>query len=177
MRFAVILLLLLIAGCATTAPVVEPTVPAWKMVEAEPLPPDPATEKVPFQDGDWAVPMDEEECITKDGKLVADAPRPCPGKGGILLSEEKTARLKLFQLGYQQLRVNYVADRQVWAAQRVLYETRLKDAAEALHRAQPNWFQAHAFELGLFSGIVVGVGTVIGVLYGVAPAFASAPSP
>jgi hypothetical protein len=168
--------LVLLAGCATLQPV-PLTVPESKHVEDEPLPTDPATEKVASPDGDWVVPLNEEDCITKDGKLVSDAPKPCPGKGGLLFSEEKAARLKLYQIGYIQLRGNYIADRRVWLVHRELYESRLKDAGEALQRAQPSWFEKHSFQLGVLGGAVIGAGMAVGIIYAVAPAFKAAPAP
>jgi hypothetical protein len=161
---------LLASGCATLQPV-PVTVAKSHYVEEEPLPADPALEKVPSPDGDWVLPIDEEECIAKDGKVPVDAPKPCPGKGGLLFSEEKATRLKLYQLGYVQLRGNYIADRKVFAAQRELYEARLKDAGEALQRAQPTWLEKNAFQLGILSGAVIGAAMAVGVIYAVAPAF------
>ena len=164
------LLVFLLSGCATLAPV-PLTIPETKWVEAEPLPPDPATEKIAAKDGDWIVPMDEEQCIGKDGKIVSDAPKPCPGKGGLLASEERITRLKLYEMDSKALRLNYMADRRVWAAQRALYEARLKDAGEALQKAQPDWFERHSFQLGVLGGAIIGVVMAVGVVYGVVPAF------
>ena len=164
------LLVVLLSGCATIRPV-PLTVPEAKWVETQPLPTDPATEKIAAKDGEWVVPMDEEQCIQKDGKIASDAGKPCPGRGGLLVSEEKITRLKLYEIGYKQLRANYAVDRVVWSAQRDLYEARLKDAGEALQRSHPDWFQLHAGELGTLLGLVVGVAATVGVVYGVAPAF------
>jgi hypothetical protein len=115
--------------------------------------------------------MDAEQCVQNDGKVAAEAGKPCPGRGGILVSEEKVTRLKLYELGYKRLRANYEADRAVFSAQRALYEGRLKDAGEAAQRNRPDWFQSHATELGILFGLVVGVGATVGVVYGVTPAF------
>jgi len=164
------LLVVLLSGCATLQPV-PLTVPQSKWVESEPLPADPATEKISAKDGDWVVPMDEEECIQKDGKIASDAGKPCPGRGGLLVSEEKITRFKLYEMDSKALRLNYSADRRVWAAQRELYEARLKDAGEALQKAQPDWFERHGFQLGVMAGAVIGVAMAIGVVYGVVPAF------
>ena len=158
------------ASCVTISPV-PLTVPEAKWVEAQPLPEDPGSTKIAAKDGDWVVPISEGDCSDDKGKLTADAPKPCPNRGGLLVSEEKITRLKLYEIGYKQLRVNYGADRVVWSAQRDLYEARLKDAGEALQRAQPDWFQLHKGELGTLFGLVVGVAATVGVVYGVAPAF------
>lgn len=176
MRQCYMVIVALLSGCATLAPV-PLTVPETKWVEAQPLPVDPATEKIEAKDGDWVVPLDEEECIGKDGKVPASAPKPCPGRGGLLVSEEKITRLKLFQLGYVQLRANYAADRSVWSSQRALYEARLKDAGEAIQKLQPDWFQLHATEIGMLFGMVVGVATAVGVVYGIVPAFKTPTTP
>lgn len=165
-----LLLVFLLSGCATLQPV-PLTIPETKWVENEPLPADPATAKIPAKDGDWVVPMDEEECVGKDGKIPADAPRPCPGKGGLLVSEEKISQFKLYEIDSKALRLNYSVDRRVWAAQRALYEARLKDAGEALQKAQPDWFERHGFQLGVLAGALVGVALAVGVVYGVVPAF------
>lgn len=176
MQKAIFTLVALLSGCATIAPI-PLTIPESKWVEAQPLPTDPAAEKIEAKDGDWVVPLDEEECIGKDGKIPASAPKPCPGRGGLLVSEEKITRLKLYQLGYVHLRISYDADRGTWSAQRALYEARLKDAGEAIQKLQPDWFQLHSTEIGMILGIVVGVATAVGVVYGIVPAFKTPTTP
>ena len=160
----------LLTGCAGLQPV-PVTVPENQRVENEALPEDAGYVKSPFTGGEWSRPMDEEECIKSDGTVFAGALSPCPGKGGVLMSEELSFRFATYRTYYKQLRLNYEADRKVWTAQRFLYETRLKDAGEAIQRQRPNWFQQHAFELGILAGVVVGAGAAVGIVYGVAPAF------
>jgi hypothetical protein len=176
MRRGCLALLALLSSCATLAPV-PLTIPEAKWVEAQPLPVDPSTEKVEPRDGDWIIPLDEEECIGKDGEIAPSATTPCPGRGGLLVSEERITRLKLFQLGYVQLRANYIADRAVFSAQRALYEARLRDASETIQRMQPSWFQLHAMEIGVAFGMVTGIAAVIGIVYGVVPAFKATENP
>lgn len=159
----------LLSGCVTLQPV-PLTVPENKWVEAQPLPVDPATEKVEAPDGEWAVALNAGDCWDEKGEKDAAAPKPCPEKSGILFSEGKAGRLKLYEISYKALRLNYEADRQVFGAQRLLYEARLRDAGEAAQRDQPGWVKAHAAELGVLGGMVVGAAMAVGVIYAVAPA-------
>ncbi len=68
-----VLMLLLLAGCATVSPV-PLTIPENKWVETQPLPPDPATEKVAEVDGDWVEQSNEVDCLDANGKITASAP-------------------------------------------------------------------------------------------------------
>jgi len=169
-----LLVLLVSGGCATVNPVA-PTVPISpdKRVEEQPLPTDPAAEVLPLEipKGEWVEPLEQGSCLGADGKVFATAPKPCPARSGIAVSEERAARDAMYRIRYKELRQNYMADRAVFAAQRLLYETRLNDANTALQNAQPNWFQRHAWELGILTGFVVGAGATVGIVYSAAPAF------
>jgi hypothetical protein len=58
----------------------------------------------------------------------------------------------------------YEADRQVWGAQRSLYEGQLRRADEHIQSLQPNWWQQNALGLGIAGGFLLGTVTVISVL-------------
>lgn len=156
-------------GCATLQPV-PLTVPESHIVENKALPIDPRDVETGAIGPEWTTPMDEEECISPKGDMVSNT-WPCPGKGGILYSEAKSARMGAYVLSYKQLRSNYEQDRLVWASQRALYEGRLSDAGTALQLARPGWFKEHAFELGILAGFLVGAGASVAIVYGVVPAF------
>lgn len=175
MRRAISLLLVVcMSGCATLQPV-PLTVPEEKWVENNALPEDPKEAKVAAPDGEWAAPENEGDCTDKNGKPVSDAPKPCPAKGGVLISEGLAARFKLYQQDSKALRALYLADKLVWMAQRQLYETKLRMAGEAAQQNRPNWFQQHAAELGILFGLIIGAGAAVGIVYGVAPAFKQQP--
>jgi hypothetical protein len=103
---------------------------------------------------------------------VADSNDPVVGlsKGdpapfdGVLLGEKKAARVKAFQIRYQELRSLYLADRNVWKAQREVYEFQLEAHEKQIYALAPSWFQQHKFELGFLGGLVLGTtGTIMAV--------------
>lgn len=161
---ALLLVLACASACAGAKPL-EPTIPEGKRVETEPLPPDPETEKldsnVPPED--WVEPLEPGTCIDASGKPVAGAPKPCPVRAGIGMSEAKAARFGLFKIRYKELRTNYVSDRNVWAAQRELYETRLKLADKAIRDLQPGWWDQHKGEFGVIGGFILGTAMTISI--------------
>ncbi len=145
-------------GCATVqTPAPLPLIPETQAQrpETQPLPPDPATVAIDpkFGTADFIEPL---------------APGGCAGpkQGGILMSEAHAARLGLYQSGYKLLLADDVGARQVWAAERTLYETNYQIDQAALKKAEPTWIQKHAFELGIVSGLVLGIAISLGVLYG-----------
>jgi hypothetical protein len=158
-----------VAGCAAAIPQIPPTVsigPAHRPEERA-LPPDPATELLPIGVNgaqDWVESLEAGSCTAAAGTPVAGASRPCPVRSGILMGEGRAARDGLFRIRYVELRRVFDADRMVWGAQRVLYETRLQQADQALRDAQPTWFQQHASELGIIAGFVLGTGLTLGVM-------------
>lgn len=171
MRHIAFLAAIWLAGCATTQ--AAPTIPnkPSSRVEAQPLPPDPETEEVEGLDpADWVVPLEAASCIDSNGDVTEEATRPCPDRSGIAVSEGRAVRDKLYRIRYKELRLNYEADRKVWAAQRELYEQRLQDANKLLEEAQPSWFQQHALEIGVLSGSVLGAAMAVGIVYSMAPA-------
>lgn len=175
MRRAIALLLVVcVSGCATIQPV-PLTVPEEKWVENNPLPSDPVIAKVTAPDGEWATPVNEGDCTDKTGKTSSDAPKPCPAKGGVQISEGLATRFKLYETDSKTLRSLYLADKLVWMAQRQLYEARLRAAGEEAQRSRPNWFAEHSTELGILLGLIIGVAAAVGVVYGVAPAFKQQP--
>lgn len=159
-------LMLSLCGCATAAPprfLVNPD----RQPETRTLPADPATEPLPAgvpANADFVEPSEPGACLDSQGRPVADAPRPCPNRAGIVVGETRAARDGLFRLRYRELRVTYEADRQVWAAQRSLYEGQLQRADAHIQSLQPNWWQQNALGLGIAGGFLLGTVTVIGVL-------------
>jgi hypothetical protein len=156
----------LLTGCATAA---QPRflVTPDRQPEARTLPPDPATEPLPQgvpATSDFVEPSEPGSCLDAQGRPVMDAPRPCPNRAGILVGETRAARDGLFRLRYRELRVLYDADRQVWQAQRALYEGQLQRADEHIQSLRPNWWQQNALGLGIGGGFLLGTVTVISVL-------------
>jgi len=156
----------LILACACATPrVVAPTVAPEHQFEKEPLPPDPETEKLDgnIPAGDWVEPLEAGSCVDGSGKPVAGAPKPCPARSGIALSEAKSARFGLYKIRYKELRVDYESDRKVWAAQRELYEKRLQLADQAIQDLQPTWWDRHKAEFGVIGGFMLGTVMTVAV--------------
>lgn len=115
-------------------------------VETKPLPDRP--DKTPIADGkDYVVPL------SNGDKAPAD---------GVLLSPDKAARVKLWQLDYDELRALYNTDREVWKQTRIVYEERLGQANEEIRRLQPSWWDQHRLEIGVVTGIIGGVAIMVG---------------
>jgi hypothetical protein len=146
--------------------VVAPTVAPEHRVEEEPLPADPETEKlegnVPPED--WVEPLEPGACLDSSGKPVAGAPKPCPVRAGIAMSEAKAARFGLYKIRYKELRTDFVSDRNVWKAQRELYEKRLQLADQAIQDLQPGWWDRHKAEFGVIGGFVLGAAMTIAIV-------------
>lgn len=161
----ILVLSFLLASCASRAQVV-PTVPesALKRVEEQDLPPDPKQEKLPdgLPKGDWIISMEKGSCVNEDGVMVNDY--PCPDKDGILSSEERAYRDGLFRIRYKELRENYQADKELWKVHRELYETRLQLAAQAIEDLQPSWWDRNKLQLGMVSGIVLGIASSAAII-------------
>lgn len=171
MRWA--LLAVLAVGCASAPKpkvVAAPTVAMTKRAEARPLPPDPADEALPEGLGpDFKpVPVEAGECIPEKPKAPVEGAEPvkgpCPARAGILISEPKVARIKLYQIRYKELRKTYVADRLEWSAHRELYEVKLsmfnteivklnQDLDEAL---EESWWEENDGTIGVTVGLVAG---------------------
>lgn len=159
-------MMVLLAGCASAA---QPRflVNVDRQPETRALPPDPSTEPLPTgmqANADFVEPSEPGACVDAQGRVVADAPRPCPNRAGILVGETRAARDGLYRLRYRELRVIYEADRQVWSAQRAMYEGQIQRADEHIQSLRPNWWQQNALGLGLAGGFLLGTVTVIGVL-------------
>jgi hypothetical protein len=169
MKF-VTLITLFTFGCAAVQTPAPPPLIADTPVqrpETQPLPADPGTIAIDphFGTADFAQPLSAGSCINSKGTDVGTG--PCPAQSGILMSEARAARMGLYQSGYKLLLADDVGARQVWTADRTLYETNYQLDQAALKKAEPTWMEKHAFELGIVTGVVVGIGMTLGVLYGV----------
>lgn len=164
---ALVLVLAVASGCATTPVVPQPLISASKVVETKPLPPDPSLEPLPngTPAGEWVEALESASCLDKEGKAVSGAPSPCPARPGILSSEARAARDALFRIRYPELRRMYEADRELWAAHRALYEERIATAQDELKKAQPNWWQQHGPALGMVGGFIVGAAMTVAITY------------
>jgi hypothetical protein len=164
---ALVLVTVVAAGCATAPVVPQPLISAKQVVEAKPLPPDPALEPLPngTPAGEWVEALEAASCLDKAGKALPGAPSPCPARSGIASSEARAARDALFRIRYPELRRMYEADRELWGAHRALYEERIATAEEELKKAQPNWWQQHGPALGMVGGFVVGAAMTVAITY------------
>lgn len=123
--------------------------PQAHRVEEQPLPPDPAQEKLPdgVPVGDWVEPLEAGSC--------AQAPATCPPRSGIVVSEARAARDALYRIRYPELRRTFEADRQVMKAHRELYEERLRHADLAIQKLQPGWWQRHGSSIAFIGGFLL----------------------
>ena len=170
MMRAFAVLLVLSVGCASAPKVVtEPTVAERKWAEERDLPPDPGEEELPEGLGPDFPPEAVEvgQCSPDEAEGSEEAQGPCPDKAGILISEQKAARIKLYQIRYKELRKTYEADRSLWRAHRELYETKLELALKELkrteERAERSWWEKHDGTIGLGVGVVVGSALAVGI--------------
>ena len=166
---AVLALGLFLTRCAA-APQPSFLVRPDRVVETRPLPPDPSTEALPTgtDPADYTEPQEPGECLDAQGRPLPTAPRPCPARGGLLLSDARVIRASFYQIRYRELRIGYEADRGVWTAHRELYEGQLRRAEEHIRSLQPSWLERNALSLGLAGGFVLGAVTTI-VLVSVLP--------
>lgn len=167
----VVALALLTFGCgAATSAEVRPLVADARRPEARELPPDPRVEALP--DGtpadppeNFVEPVEVGSCVAVGSKVLPSA--PCPSQGGILVSEARAARDGMFRIRYPELRQTYEADRQVWAAQRELYEAQIAADREEIERLQPTWWDRNGFAIGTAAGFIIGAAVTIAITFAV----------
>lgn len=144
MKHVALIVALAVTGCSLKYVTPATVPPGEARVEDRPLPPDPETEVLPE-----GIPNDQRvEPMEKGDKATFD---------GLLIGEGKAAKFERYNSRYKELRVDYLADRKVWAAHRELYETRLIQADKAIHELQPSWWDRNAASLGVIGGLVLGV--------------------
>lgn len=151
-------LLVLVIGCGSAPPTIQPTVPIdpSHRPEMRELPPDPGATPIP-PEGDWVEAVEAgNDCQAEDGTVFSV-------QAGILLSEDKASRCMEYRIRYDELRQDYEADRMVWGAHRELYEERLRLAGEEIYSLQPDWWDENKFAIGVAIGVVLGIGVSIGV--------------
>lgn len=139
---------------------IEPTVPVPRQVELRDLPTDPASVPLPegYPNEDWVEALEAGSCAG------TPASTPCPPRSGIAISEARAWRDAQYRIGYQELRRNYEADRQVWVAQRDLYEAQIQADAQEIERLQPSWWSLHRGEILATVGVIAGTALAIGVM-------------
>lgn len=156
-KFAAALLILLV-GCAST-PKVAPVIPAPRHPELRELPADPRTEPLPdgFSGPEWAEPQEAGACRPGGAREPEKAdPGPCPARAGVLVSEAKAARIKLYQIRYEELRTTYEADRTVWQAQRELYDAEIARRDKYIEDSKPSWWEENRAEFYGIGGMLLG---------------------
>ena len=160
-----LLLAVLLVGCASTQKVV-PVVPTQRQPEIREMPPHPAAESLPegFAGPEWSQPLEAGSC-------PAEAPegdaKTCPEKAGILVSESKAARIKMYQVRYEELRRYYEADRTTWSAQRMMYEAEVARRDKYIEDNQPTWWDDHKAEFYGIGGMLIGAVITAVVTYAV----------
>ena len=175
MRSVALATLFCFTGCATIPSAPPPIVPVTPEArpETRTLPMDPAVAPMPdgIPKGEWTDVVEVGACLTAAGLPTPGAPKPCPMRSGILLSEEKASRDALYRIDYKELRLDLLSDEEVWRAERDLYEKQLVVAEQKLQAAQPSWYDNHKMEIGILLGSALGAGMAVGVVYAIHPAF------
>lgn len=160
MKFLLVATLALVA-CTPARVHVKPLVPEERRVELRDLPVQPNEEPLPADapTEDWVEPLEAGSCTVMAAL--------CPARSGLLISEGRAARDFLYRTRYAELRKVYESDRVVWSAHRELYETQLAATETALQKAQPNWFEQHAFQLGIVGGFLLGAAATVALTFAV----------
>jgi len=149
-----ILILALLAGCASTQ--TPRLLPPPSAPETRDLPPDPAEEPLPdgIPAGETVEPLEAGSCYDATG--LRGGNYPCPRASGLLASEGWAVRAGFYRLRYRELREHYEADRSVWRAHRVLYESTHAENLRRMEAARPSWLVRNAFPIGLGAGLILG---------------------
>lgn len=167
-KFAAIIAILLV-GCAGT-PKIQPVIPAPRHPEVRELPPNPRSESLPegFDGPEWAEPQEAGACLPAGSSTPEPGTTgPCPRKPGLLISEAKAARIKLYQVRYDELRTTCEADRTVWDAQRELYEAEIARRDKYIEDSKPGWWEQHRAEFYGIGGMILGATITILVSHAV----------
>jgi hypothetical protein len=165
----------LVLSCVTAQPQRAPVLSVGHYVERRPLPVHPEAEALPesIPKGESVEPLEAASCVDEAGKLQGSG--ACPARSGLLISEERAFRDALFRIRYKEMRSLYDADRQVWGAQRELYEERVSSLHDALRQAQPTFFEKYALQFGVVGGFLIGAGLTVGLTYALSPTVNPAP--
>jgi hypothetical protein len=139
-------------GCGAATPVVQyKPISEKQHVETRKLPDAPDAKPIP-KEGDWVK-------VLPAGTTY--------DKHGVLISAEKAARAKLWQLSYKTLRELYELDRQIFSQHRIIYDERLKQANKEIHRLSPSWWSENKGTLGWGTGFIAGAAATIAIVYAV----------
>jgi hypothetical protein len=86
---------------------------------------------------------------------------------GILISPELAKRVKLWQLDDQEIRALYQLDKNIWKAEKVIFDERLAQSNQTIQTLMPNsWWYNHKDSFIFIGGIIVGTVTTSMVVYG-----------
>ena len=88
-------------------------------------------------------------------------------RDGILISPEKAARAKLWQVSYKSLLELYEIDRQIFTQHRIIYDERLTQANAEISRLSPSWWDENKGTIGWATGFVAGAVATIAIVYAV----------
>lgn len=164
LRFIVLVLVCCVGCGAAPVRIVRPLVAEDRRPELNTLPMDPASESLPASTPldppeDFVVPIEVGECDNFEAS--------CPPISGILISEARANRNALYRIRYRELRRTVDADRQVWAAQRALYEAQIEADREEIERLQPTWWERHDGTVLTVVGVVVGAALTVALTFAV----------
>jgi len=139
-------------GCGAATPVVQyKPIPESQYVEKKDLPEAPDANPIP-KDGDWVKALPAGTMHDRDG---------------ILISPEKAARAKLWQVSYKSLLELYEIDRQIFTQHRIIYDERLTQANAEISRLSPSWWDENKGTIGWATGFVAGAAATIAIVYAV----------
>jgi len=86
---------------------------------------------------------------------------------GLLVTEEKAARILRLKAAYDELRSLYESDRTVFKQNRLIYEERIQAANAEIARLAPSWWDDNKGTIGFIGGIVLGAAVTVGISAGV----------
>jgi hypothetical protein len=148
-------LVLLCFACATTEVAEQgerpPAIPKAKWVEEKPLGEDAAKTKLPLPKG--ADATERVEAI-EEGAAAPFA--------GVVVNEARALRDAQFRIAYPGMRERYEADRGVFSAHRLFYETQLAQAEDEVSKLQPSWWDEHKGDLAFVGGFILGAALTAG---------------
>lgn len=160
MRYALSVLTVFAMGCGASIPVVQyGSIPERQHVESKALPDAPDKTEIP-KEKNWVMALPASTCTDIKGKERKV-------QGGVVLSPEKAARAKKWQLGYRALRSLYETDRQIWTQHRIVYIERTNQANREIVRLSPSWWTESKGTLAWAAGFVMGAAATVAIVYAV----------
>ena len=154
MRWAALLLALLVGCGAPAQQSEESTLPAPLFTTELPEPP----EDVP---ADRRVVLPVSKCVVEGSEPPEETPP------GIYMTQEMAARAGRTKVAYDELRGLYEVDLRTMDSEREVYQKQLdladQEVAEWRERARRTWWEQHGSQVMLGVGVALGAGLAVGI--------------